>query len=88
MTKRSGLPVDKPDPGTVITGKSKPRNTVSSSRYGLVAQAANQPSLVGVAVVFKPLCAFAFPEVSRTIIVTVHFLIWKVKRIRPTPFPP
>jgi hypothetical protein len=44
----------------------------------------NSRHFTGVAAAFLSSCAFAFLEVSRTMIVTVHFLTWKVRRIRIT----
>jgi hypothetical protein len=80
--------IDKPVLQPYNDSEEQTTHTVSSSGYRLICGNAtkNNRHLSGVAVAFFAFLAFAFLEVSRTIIVTVHFFMWKVKRIRTTPF--
>ena len=68
--------------------KSKPRTRLAPQMgLNLWLTPQSDRHLSGVAVDFFSLCVFAFfLEVSCTIIVTVHFFTWKVRRIRTTPF--
>ena len=63
-------------------------HTVSSSNYRMNMWQSHKVNrhLSGVAVDFFMGFAFAFLEVFRTMIVTVYFPMWKVRRIRITPF--
>ena len=64
--------------------KSEPRTRLAPqcNRYYLWQSHKVNRHFAGVAVVF--FAGFAFWEVSFTIIVIVHFLIWKVIRIKTT----
>ena len=71
----------------IITVKSKPRTRLAPQGFNLFMRHMPQNSchLSGVAAAFFAFFAFAFLEVSLTMIVTVHFFfIWKVRRIRIT----
>ena len=63
-------------------------HTVSSSKScEFVAKPRNCRHFCGVAADFLSCCVFAFLEVFRTIIVTVYFPMWKVRRIRISTLP-
>ena len=70
----------------IITVKSKPRTRLAPQGINLFMRHMPQNSchLSGVAAAFFAFFVFAFLEVSLTMIVTVHFFIWKVRRIRIT----
>ena len=71
----------------IMTVKSKPRTRLAPQLGKTMWQGHKiNRHFAGVAVDFLPLCAFAFLEVFRTITVTVNSPIWKVRRIRITPF--
>ena len=72
----------------IITMKSEPRTRLAPHGFNKRCGKATKVCchLVGVAADFLSCCVFAFLEVSRTMIVTVYFPIWKVRRIRITPF--
>ena len=74
--------------GPIITVKSKPRTRLAPQRLAFILWQSHKTCrhLCGVAADFLSCCVFAFLEVSRTMIVTVYFPIWKVRRIRITSF--
>ena len=81
------VPFDSGEKIRYNNSEERTTHTVSSSLWvyfccGLCRK--NSRHFAGVAAAFLSSCAFAFLEVFRTMIVTVHFLTWKVRRIRIT----